>query len=171
MWQQQGRKASGRALPRPALTPPCAPAPYCTTDFQCGRCADGMSFTNGAVRAACVCWGGHDSTVPSRRLPGASLSCACPMRSRLTRPPSLALPSPQCVAMASGSKCKSTNAYVEYCSKCNTAGTSCTTCSPGRQLVNGVCSRPCKLLWGIGCRTCTDTGCSSTDPAYAQGRR
>lgn len=98
----------------------------------------------------------------------SSSSSSRSRRSTPARLPSLLL---QCMSYAAGNKCAATVGYLEYCSRCDAAKTKCVTCSPGRALVNGVCSRPCKLLFGIGCRACTATACTGVDAAYSQGRR
>ena len=77
----------------------------------------------------------------------------------------------QCKPVASGNKCASTLAYRNYCATCNSAGTACTLCNGARSIVNGQCSLPCRLLFGIGCRRCNAVACLEMDPAYANGRR
>lgn len=127
----------------------------------------------------------------------------------------------KCVLLASGSKCKTTLPYWQYCewwaarmvrcaarslagmlaaaagcgcccccmhahplppippcppaagAQCDAAGTKCLSCngsrSPPTGVTDGRCALPCKQLFGIGCKTCNQTKCLTTDPKYAQG--
>ncbi|KAL4428021.1 hypothetical protein ABPG75_002110 [Micractinium tetrahymenae] len=83
--------------------------------------------------------------------------------------------------------CNKTLPYQQYCLKCNTAGNACLICVPGRgmkkKLVNGravddgVCSLPCKQLFGPTCGSCTQNvgrtypECLTNDGNFANGRR
>lgn len=138
----------------------------------------------------------------------------------------------KCVLLASGSKCKTTLPYWQYCewlaestvrcaarststlraswlllaaaaacmptgqphvrprwhahpppalspcpigagAQCDATGTKCLSCngsrSPPTGVTDGRCALPCKQLFGIGCKTCNQTKCLTTDPKYAQG--
>lgn len=61
--------------------------------------------------------------------------------------------------------------YKQYCSRCTPTKSACTQCTGARSTSGGVCSLPCRQLYGIGCRKCTATACTQKDPAYSNGRR
>ncbi|PRW44860.1 extracellular matrix FRAS1 [Chlorella sorokiniana] len=81
----------------------------------------------------------------------------------------------KCVALASGSKCKTTLPFYQYCAQCDATGKKCLTCngsrSPPTGVTDGRCALPCKQLFGIGCSKCNQAKCATTDAKYAQGRK
>ncbi|KAI7840838.1 hypothetical protein COHA_005484 [Chlorella ohadii] len=80
-----------------------------------------------------------------------------------------------CKTLATGSKCKTSLTYYQYCAQCDTAGTKCLSCngsrSPPTGVTDGRCALPCKQLFGIGCLKCNQSKCLNTDAKYAQGRK
>lgn len=83
--------------------------------------------------------------------------------------------------------CSKTLAYQQYCLRCNAVGDACLACVPGRGMKkkllggkvvdDGVCSIPCKQLFGLTCGSCTQglgkayPECLTNDPQFANGRR
>lgn len=63
--------------------------------------------------------------------------------------------------------------YRMYCNSCKTGSqrTWCKTCVFGRSLAGAECSLNCKMLYGIGCASCSRTKCLVIDPLYKSGRR
>ncbi|KAL4424610.1 hypothetical protein ABPG77_002228 [Micractinium sp. CCAP 211/92] len=61
--------------------------------------------------------------------------------------------------------------YQQYCARCTPTKSACTQCNGSRSTSGGVCSLPCRQLYGIGCIKCTATACTQKDPAYSNGRR
>ncbi|PSC67516.1 extracellular matrix FRAS1 [Micractinium conductrix] len=83
----------------------------------------------------------------------------------------------KCVANVAGKPkgsngCALTLPFQQYCEKCNAAGNACTTCVPGRSMAPaGICSLPCKALYGLTCATCNASKCLKNDANFPNGRR
>lgn len=79
-----------------------------------------------------------------------------------------------CVPEATGSKCKATLPYRQYCAACDATGLKCLSCngsrSPQTTVADGRCALPCKQLYGIGCLACNQATCTAQDSKYAQGK-
>lgn len=76
----------------------------------------------------------------------------------------------KCVPYATGNKCKATLRFRQYCARCNAAGDQCLQCTGGRSLSDGLCSLPCKMLFGIGCLNCNRFYCTRVDTLFLNGR-